>query len=192
MARQCFLDLQTAVGVAEGEHAGLHGLRVAGYNKVKTGLGGDMGLGGELGKEVMAAVTVGRAPGCSCQRPSKRPKLFKDTTRPPLTLAPIRSDLGTRSGWVTQTTPSAQRAQNESKLAKIQRTKKAKGRPSDPSSPNTKSNRPCTVSPRPPTRREEGSVSVRPYIRTAARRAYARSAENRGSKTVRRLATAAA
>ena len=42
VARQCFIDLQTAVGVAEGEHAGLHGLRVAGYNKVKTGLGGDM------------------------------------------------------------------------------------------------------------------------------------------------------
>jgi hypothetical protein len=93
VARQCFLDLQTAVGVAEGEHAGLHGLRVAGYNKVKTGLGGDMGLGGELGKEVMAAVTVGRAPGCSCQRPSKRPKLFKDTTSPPSYAGPnpIRS-----------------------------------------------------------------------------------------------------
>ena len=30
VARQCFIDLQTAVGVAEGEHAGLHGLRVAG------------------------------------------------------------------------------------------------------------------------------------------------------------------
>ena len=29
VARQCFIDLQTAVGVAEGEHAGLHGLRVA-------------------------------------------------------------------------------------------------------------------------------------------------------------------
>jgi hypothetical protein len=42
VARQSFIDLQTAVGVAEGEHAGLHGLRVAGYNKVKTGLGGDM------------------------------------------------------------------------------------------------------------------------------------------------------
>ena len=29
VARQCFIDLQAAVGVAEGEHAGLHGLRVA-------------------------------------------------------------------------------------------------------------------------------------------------------------------
>ena len=42
VARQCFIDLQAAVGVPEGEHAGLHGLRVAGYNKVKSGLGSDM------------------------------------------------------------------------------------------------------------------------------------------------------
>ena len=42
VARQCFIDLQTAVGVAEGEHAGLHGLRVAGYNRTKAGLGADM------------------------------------------------------------------------------------------------------------------------------------------------------
>ena len=37
VARQCFIDLQAAVGVAEGEHAGLHGLRVAGYNRTKAG-----------------------------------------------------------------------------------------------------------------------------------------------------------
>ena len=42
VARRCFIDLQTAVGVAEGEHAGLHGLRVAGYNRTKAGLGADM------------------------------------------------------------------------------------------------------------------------------------------------------
>ena len=42
VARQCFIDLQTAVGVAEGKHAGLHGLRVAGYNRTKAGLGADM------------------------------------------------------------------------------------------------------------------------------------------------------
>ena len=42
VARQCFIDLQTTVGVAEGEHAGLHGLRVAGYNRTKAGLGADM------------------------------------------------------------------------------------------------------------------------------------------------------
>ena len=42
VARTCFIDLQSAVGVAEGEHAGLHGLRVAGYNRAKAGLGADM------------------------------------------------------------------------------------------------------------------------------------------------------
>ena len=42
VARQCFIDLQMAVGVPEGEHAGLHGLRVAGYNRTKAGLGADM------------------------------------------------------------------------------------------------------------------------------------------------------
>ena len=42
VARRCFIDLQTAVGVPEGEHAGLHGLRVAGYNRTKAGLGADM------------------------------------------------------------------------------------------------------------------------------------------------------
>ena len=38
VARQCFIDLQTAVGVAEGEHAGLHGLRVAATTGRRRGL----------------------------------------------------------------------------------------------------------------------------------------------------------
>ena len=48
VARQCFIDLQTAVGVAEGEHAGLHGLRVAGYNRKRLPVHANAGSSEQL------------------------------------------------------------------------------------------------------------------------------------------------